>query len=124
MNWINDLKYDKDGLIPAVMQDYKTNEVLMVAYMNKDSLRKTVETRRAHFYSRSRQRLWLKGESSGHIQSVKEIFIDCDNDCLVIKIEQKGGACHTGFRSCFYRKINGNEFKIIGEKVFDPDKVY
>ncbi|MFH1645396.1 MAG: phosphoribosyl-AMP cyclohydrolase [Candidatus Omnitrophota bacterium] len=124
MNWINDLKYDKDGLIPAVMQDYKTNEVLMVAYMNKDSLEKTVETNKAHFYSRSRQKLWLKGESSGHIQSVKEMFIDCDKDCLVIKIEQEGGACHTGYRSCFYRKIEGDEFKVVSEKVFDPDKVY
>ena len=132
MNWIERLKFDKNGLIPAVMQDYKNNEVLMVAYMNKEALRKTIRTKKCHFYSRSRKRLWLKGESSGHIQRVKAIYTDCDKDCLLIKIEQIGGACHTGYRSCFYRKVVGRplrggsaslrtRLKVVGKKVFDPE---
>jgi len=124
MSWIDGLKFNKDGLIPAVMQDYKTGEVLMVAYMNKEALRKTVRTRKTYFFSRSRNKLWLKGETSGHIQKVKEIFVDCDKDCLLIKIEQIGGACHTGYRSCFYRKVSGSRFKVMGKRVFDPNKVY
>ena len=104
MNWIKKLKFDEKGLIPAIIQDYKNNEVLMVAYMNKQALRKTISTRKAHFYSRSRKKLWLKGESSGNIQSVKDIYFDCDMDCLLIKVSQKVAACHIGYRSCFYRK--------------------
>ena len=124
MKWIKDLKF-KDGLIPVVLQDYKSNEVLMVAYMNNVSLKKTVETKKCHYYSRSRKKLWLKGETSGHIQKVKSIFIDCDQDCLLIKIEQLGGACHTGYKSCFYRKLTPRKnLKAIGKKVFDPKKVY
>ncbi|MFH1778611.1 MAG: phosphoribosyl-AMP cyclohydrolase [Candidatus Omnitrophota bacterium] len=120
------LKFDKAGLIPAIIQDYKSGEVLMMAYMNRESLRRTISTGRTHFYSRSRKTLWLKGETSGHIQKVKEIRFDCDADCLLIKVEQKGGACHMGYRSCFYRALKdkrGN-IKIVGKKVFDPDKVY
>jgi len=124
MNWIKDLEF-RHGLIPVVLQDYKSDEVLMVAYMNKLSLKKTLKTKMCHYYSRSRKKLWLKGESSGHTQKVKAIFVDCDMDCLLIKIEQKGGACHTGYRSCFYRKPTpkGNYSK-VGKKVFDPKKVY
>ena len=124
--FISGLKFDKNGLIPAVIQDYKNNEVLMVAYMNDLAVKKTVETKRAHFYSRSRKKLWLKGESSGHVQKVKEIRFDCDADCLLVKVEQVGGACHTGYRSCFYRKLKDRKGNtaVSGKKIFDPDKVY
>ncbi|MFH1868280.1 MAG: phosphoribosyl-AMP cyclohydrolase [Candidatus Omnitrophota bacterium] len=124
MSWIGGLKFDKNGLIPAIAQDYKSNEVLMAAYMNKEAVKKTVKTKKCFFYSRSRKKLWLKGETSGHIQRVKSIFIDCDKDCLLIKIDQAGGACHAGYRSCFYRKVQGAGFKTVGKKVFDPSKVY
>jgi phosphoribosyl-AMP cyclohydrolase len=108
-------------LIPAIAQDWKTGEVLMLAYMNEEALSKTRETGLAHYYSRSRKSLWLKGESSGNLQFVKEIRIDCDGDAVLLLIEQKGGACHTGYRSCFYRTIDG---KVVGKKVFEPDEVY
>lgn len=99
------LKFDEKGLIPAVIQDYKTGEVLMVAYMNKLSLRKTLTTGKTHFWSRSRKTLWLKGETSGHFQYVKRIYYDCDTDCLLIKVRQVDVACHTGNRSCFFRRF-------------------
>lgn len=120
------IKYDDKGLVTAVMQDAKNGEVLMVAFMNAEALAKTVETGLAHFWSRSRGKLWLKGESSGHVQKVKEMRVDCDGDALLLKIEQEGGACHTGYRSCFYRKLkeNGEGYETVGEKVFDPGKVY
>lgn len=122
---LKSLKFDKNGLIPAVMQDYKTGKVLMVAYMNKESFRKTLETGNSWFYSRSRKKLWQKGETSGNVQKVKEIFIDCDGDCLLIKIEQVGKAsCHTGYISCFYRKLIKNKLKICEEKIFNPSDVY
>ncbi len=117
---IKDLKFE-GGLITAIAQDYKTGEVLMVAFMNKEALRKTMETKRAYYWSRSRRALWKKGETSGHEQIVHDIFIDCDADAVLLKVEQIGGACHTGYRSCFYRTIEG---KIIGEKLFEPDEVY
>jgi phosphoribosyl-ATP pyrophosphohydrolase/phosphoribosyl-AMP cyclohydrolase len=101
-----DLKYDNNGLIPAIIQDWKDGEVLMLAYMNEESLKKTIETGYTHFWSRSRNKLWKKGETSGNEQIVKEINYDCDNDTLLIKVEQKGVACHTGSRSCFYSKLN------------------
>ena len=124
MSWIDALKFNKDALIPAVVQDYKNNEVLMVAYMNKEALKKTISTKKCHFFSRSRNKLWLKGETSGHIQKVKAIYIDCDGDCLLIKAKQIEAACHTGYRSCFYRKVVASGLKTAGKKVFDPDKVY
>lgn len=99
------IRFDKDGLIPAVIQDYKDNTVLMLAYMNKESLEKTLATKETWFYSRSRQKLWHKGETSGHYQKVKEIFLDCDNDTILVKVEQIGVACHTGERSCFFNKL-------------------
>lgn len=102
---INDIKFDEKGLIPAIVQDYKTGEVLMQAYMNEESLKKTMGTGRSWFYSRSRQELWEKGATSGNIQEVKEIAYDCDGDSLLIKVEQKGPACHTGNRSCYYRSL-------------------
>jgi phosphoribosyl-AMP cyclohydrolase len=113
------------GLVPAIVQDWKTGEVLMIAYMNPESWAKTQETGRACFWSRSRKKLWLKGETSGHVQIVKEIYLDCDNDALLLKVEQVGGAaCHTGYRSCFYRKIVKGRIEAIGERVFDPKEVY
>lgn len=113
------------GLVPAIVQDWRTGEVLMLAYMNAESWQKTQELGQACFWSRSRQKLWRKGETSGNVQIVKEIFIDCDNDTLLLKVEQMGGAaCHTGYRSCFYRKIIKGQTEIVGEKVFDPKEVY
>nr|WP_217125059.1 phosphoribosyl-AMP cyclohydrolase [Thermodesulfatator indicus] len=113
------------GLVPVIAQDYKTGDVLMLAYMNEEAWKKTLETGKVHYYSRSRNKIWLKGESSGHVQLVKEIFLDCDLDTVLIKVDQLGGAaCHKGYRSCFYRRLDGNELKIVGEKIFDPEVVY
>ncbi len=103
---IKQIKFDNRGLVPAIAQDYKTEEVLMMAYMNKQSLLKTIETGKVHYWSRSREKLWLKGETSGHFQYVKSIHLDCDGDTLLIKIEQIEAACHTGNYSCFYREIH------------------
>jgi len=111
----------KDGLLHVVVQDAHTNEVLMCAYMNEEAFKLTLETNIAHYWSRSRKKLWKKGESSGHIQKVREVFIDCDCDELLLKVEQIGGACHMGYRSCFYRRLDG---EIVGEKVFEPSDVY
>ncbi len=102
---LKDLKFDEEGLIPAIIQDYKTNEVLMVAYMNEKSLKKTIKIKKTCFWSRSRNQFWIKGETSGHFQCVKRITYDCDADALLIKVRQVGVACHTGNRSCFYRKL-------------------
>lgn len=113
------------GLAPAIVQDWKTGEVLMVGYMNAASWAKTLETGRACFWSRSRQKLWMKGETSGHIQIVKEIYVDCDQDAILLRVEQIGGAaCHTGYRSCFYRRLENGRLIEQGERVFDPQEVY
>ncbi len=113
------------GLIPAIVQDAETKDVLMLAYMNKDSWEATLQSGKATFWSRSRQKLWLKGESSGNVQMIKNIFIDCDDDTILLQVDQLGGAaCHTGHRSCFYRKLAGGDFEIVGEKVFNPEDVY
>ncbi len=124
MSVLDKVKFDDNGLVPAVIQDYKNGEVLMVAYMNRESLEKTLSLGKTCFWSRSRQQFWIKGESSGHIQEVKEVFIDCDMDTLLFKVDQKVAACHTGYRGCFYRKIEGDELVVTGEKVFEEDKVY
>ncbi|AUB56785.1 phosphoribosyl-AMP cyclohydrolase [Methanobacterium subterraneum] len=115
-----------EKLVIAIAQDYKTEEVLMVAYMNRDAFEKTIETGKAHYWSTSRNQLWFKGESSGHVQEVKEIFTDCDQDALLLKVKQVGAACHQGYYSCFYREIqdNGQKLEIVKEKVFAPEKVY
>lgn len=119
------LKLDDRGLLTAVVQDAETGEVLMLAFMNREALEKTIETGYAHFYSRSRQKLWLKGESSGHRQAVKEVYFDCDMDAVLVKVEQTGGACHMGYRSCFHRRMNeAGELDVVGRKVFDPGEVY
>ena len=114
-----------EGLVPVVVQDDATGDVLMLAYMNRDAWLKTIETGKATFWSRSRQSLWLKGETSGNVQLVREIRIDCDADTILLKVEQLGGAaCHTGHRSCFYKKLSGGDFITVGERVFDPKDVY
>jgi len=114
-----------DGLVPAIVQDAGTKEVLMMAYMNSQSWEATIKTGKATYWSRSRQALWMKGESSGNVQLVKNIFIDCDNDTILLQVEQLGGAaCHTGHKSCFYRKLDGGDFIIVGEKIFNPEEVY
>lgn len=122
---ISDLKYNDAGLIPAICVDAATGQVLMMAWMNADSLADTIETGKTHFWSRSRQKYWMKGESSGHTQEVKAIYTDCDKDTLVIEVTQHGAACHEGFYSCFYRKLgNEGDWQTVGEKVFNPDDVY
>jgi phosphoribosyl-AMP cyclohydrolase len=119
---IPDLNFDKNGLIPAIIQDAENNEVLMMAFMNIESLEKTISSGHTHFWSRSRKKMWKKGETSGHVQEVKSILYDCDKDTLLIKVIQKGaGACHTGHRSCFFTDIEGRE---TGSKVFSSEDVY
>jgi phosphoribosyl-AMP cyclohydrolase len=122
----SDLKFDGNGLIPAIIQDAATGQVLMMAWMNRDALVKTVQTGKTHFFSRSRNKLWLKGETSGHIQRVKSIARDCDSDVLLVKVEQEGAACHEGYYSCFFREFDkdGNTWNVVGQKLFEPEKVY
>ncbi len=113
------------GLLPAIVQDHASNEVLMLAYINEEAWRQTLVTGKAHYWSRSRNKIWLKGETSGHIQEIREILVDCDADTVVYRVEQLGGAaCHTGHRSCFYRRVAGNELEVIAVPVFDPAEVY
>jgi phosphoribosyl-AMP cyclohydrolase len=121
-----DLNFDKlGGLVPVVVQDYSSGEVLMLGFMNRQAWEETVKTRRATYWSRTRNQLWIKGETSGNFQEVKEIWVDCDEDTILLKVIQEGGAaCHTGFRSCFYRRLEGDKLKIVGERVFDPEEVY
>ena len=116
-----DVDFGDDGLVPAVAQDADSGEVLMLAYVNRAALDATRETGLAHYYSRSRDELWQKGGSSGHTQSVREVRVDCDADALLYVVEQTGGACHTGYESCFHRTLDG---ELVGEQVFDPDDVY
>ena len=118
--------FDEKGLVPAVIQDFRDGAVLMVAYMNKASLLRTVQLKKCVFWSRSRKAFWLKGETSGNVQKVKEIRFDCDGDCLLIKVEQLGiAACHTGHRSCFHRRLKADgSLQVTGRPVFDPKKVY
>jgi phosphoribosyl-AMP cyclohydrolase len=120
------LNFNKiNGLVPAIVQDYKTGEVLMLAFMNLEAWEATLSTGKATYFSRSRQKLWVKGETSGNLQIVKEILVDCDEDTVLLKVEQRGGAaCHTGYRSCFYRKIENGTLSNIGKLIFDPQEVY
>ena len=115
------LKFHDGGLIPVIVQDTTSRDVLMMAYANEEAVRLTGSTGFAHYYSRSRKKLWKKGEESGHFQKVLRVLVDCDEDCLIYEVEQTGAACHTGYRTCFYRTLEGTT---IGEKVFDPEKVY
>ncbi|WP_135821664.1 phosphoribosyl-AMP cyclohydrolase [Halostella litorea] len=116
-----DLDFGDDGLIPAVAQDADSGEVLMLAYVSPEAFERTRETGRAHYYSRSRDELWEKGATSGHVQRVEEVRVDCDGDSVLYLVEQEGGACHTGYESCFYRTADGD---VVGERAFDPDDVY
>lgn len=129
------LEKNGENLVIAVAQDWQTNEVLMVAFMNKQAVEETLKTKKAHYYSTSRGKQWLKGESSGNIQTVKEIYVDCDADAIILKIDQKGAACHEGYRSCFFRQldidkeidldnISDDEIKVISERLFDPKEMY
>jgi phosphoribosyl-AMP cyclohydrolase len=115
-----------NGLLPAIVQEYHSGEVLMLAYINSDSWERTLQTGEAHYWSRTRQEIWHKGESSGHIQKIREIYVDCDNDTVLLRVEQVGGAaCHTGYKSCFHKKIDRNgEESIVGKKIFKPERVY
>ena len=120
-----DFSKSSDGLIPAIAQDYKTGEVLMLAYINEESWAETLKSGYATYWTRSRQKLWKKGESSGNLQEIKEILVDCDEDTVVFKVNQIGdAACHVGYRSCFYRKVEGDKLVTVGKKVFNPEDVY
>lgn len=120
-------KFNAEGLITAVAQDARTGEVLMVAYMNQEALAKTIELGQGVYFSRSRKKLWFKGEESGAVQKVKQILVDCDQDCLILKVEVSQGQCHVGYQSCFYRQVkgkSGNELEFVAQPVYDPRKVY
>jgi phosphoribosyl-AMP cyclohydrolase len=120
-------RFDANGLITAIAQDAKSNQILMVAYMNQEALQQTIDTGLATYYSRSRKKLWRKGEQSGHIQKVEQILVDCDQDCIVLKVIVEAGQCHVGYQSCFYRAIKGGNPKrleFIAEKTYDPEKTY
>jgi phosphoribosyl-AMP cyclohydrolase len=120
-------KFDSNGLIPAIAQDAKTGDILMVAYMNEESLGLTLRTGNAVYFSRSRQKLWKKGEQSGHMQKVHQVLADCDQDCLILKVTVDSGQCHTGYQSCFYRAVSATDPQkliFLAEKVYDPAKAY
>lgn len=125
MDLLEKVSFNNESLLPVIVQDINGGEVLMMAWMDKEALRKTIDSGKAYFWSRSRKKLWLKGESSGHYQLVREMRIDCDEDTLLIKVEQIKAACHKGYKSCFFREINKEgKIELIGEKVFEPGKVY
>ena len=126
MSFYDQLKFDTQGLIPAIIQDRKTGRVLMMAWMNRASLEKTIATGRTHFWSRSRQKLWMKGETSGHVQQVKDIAFDCDGDVLLIQVEQTGAACHEGYQSCFFRTVakDGKSFKVTETRLETSRQIY
>lgn len=123
--WLDKIKWTEDGLVPAIAQDHKTGEVLMMAWMNRESLSLTVEENRAIYWSRSRQSLWRKGESSGHVQNLHDIRLDCDADVILLKVEQLGDiACHTGRRSCFYQQLKNDQWQAVEPVLKDPDDIY
>jgi phosphoribosyl-AMP cyclohydrolase len=125
MNALEQVKFDDQGLIPAISQDHKTGEILMFAWMNKEALTLTIEKQQAVYYSRSRKKLWFKGEESGHTQVIKEIYSDCDQDVILLKIEQVGGiACHTGRASCFFQKLDNNNWRTTKDVIKDPKDIY
>ena len=125
MNFFEKLKFNDDGLIPAIIQEEETGRVLMMAWMNESSLKTTIEKGKTHFWSRSRQKYWMKGESSGHTQQVKSIAFDCDGDTLLIQVSQVGAACHEGYQSCFFRTINdAGDFDVSENRLVNPSKIY
>jgi len=122
---LDTLKWDDRGLISVIFQDNETGEVLVLGYVNREALQLTLDTGKAHLFRRSHGKVMMKGETSGNVQIVKEVLVDCDADAILLKIEQIGGAaCHEGYRSCFYRKLVGDELQVVGERVFDPKEVY
>ena len=124
-DWLDEVQWDKDGLVPAIAQDASSGQVLMVAWMNRDALSETVGSARAVYWSRSRSRLWRKGEESGHVQTVKEIRLDCDGDVVLLKVDQAGGiACHTGRASCFFRKLEAGTWVVTQPVLVEPDEIY
>jgi phosphoribosyl-AMP cyclohydrolase len=124
-SWLNEIRFNEDGLIPVIAQDAGTGRVLMLAWMNREALKLTVEKKQAVYWSRSRGKLWHKGEESGHIQQVREIRFDCDEDVILLKVEQTGGiACHTGRESCFYRLLQGDQWVEVDEVIKDPKDIY
>ncbi len=126
MSFYDKLKFTADGLIPAIVQDHATGRVLMMAWMNRDSLETTIKTGKTNFWSRSRQKFWMKGESSGHTQSVKGLAFDCDGDTLLVQVEQVGAACHEGYQSCFFRSVQGDgaSYKITEPQLQTPGEIY
>jgi phosphoribosyl-AMP cyclohydrolase len=122
--WIETLRWNDDGLIPAVVQDSTTGAVLMFAWMNREALVRSLATGQTHFYSRSRQALWHKGATSGHVQEIIELRVDCDADVLLVRVRQHGGACHEGYTSCFFRKLDGDRLIVDADRRFDPASVY
>ncbi|SMN10755.1 Phosphoribosyl-AMP cyclohydrolase [uncultured Candidatus Thioglobus sp.] len=125
MNVLTQIQFNKDGLIPAIVQDFKTGEVLMFAWMNKEALSLTIEKQQAVYYSRSRKQLWFKGEESGHTQLIKEIYTDCDNDVMLLKVEQVGGiSCHTGRKSCFFQQLDNDKLTCVSNVLKDPKEIY
>ncbi len=124
-NWLDAIRWNSDGLVPAIAQDADTGDILMMAWMNRESLRLTAEEGQAVYWSRSRGKLWRKGESSGHQQLIRDIRLDCDEDVILLKVEQKGGiACHTGRRSCFYRTLKDGQWQAVDPVIKDPDAIY
>jgi len=124
MSFIDNLKFNEQGLIPAIIQEEGTGRVLMMAWMNADSIRDTIEKGKTHFWSRSRQKYWMKGESSGNTQQVKDVAYDCDADTLLIQVEQIGAACHEGYKSCFCTSVKEGESEITEERLIDPEEMY
>ena len=125
MSALEQIQFDDNGLIPAIAQDFETGEILMFAWMNEESLALTIEKLQAVYYSRSRKKLWFKGEESGHTQLIKEIYTDCDNDVILLKVEQVGGiACHTGRKSCFFQKLKDGDWKSVAKVIKDPKDIY
>jgi phosphoribosyl-AMP cyclohydrolase len=123
--WLDEVRFNENGLVPAIAQDADSGRILMMAWMNRESLRLTAEKMEAVYFSRSRNRLWHKGEESGHTQKVREIRFDCDEDVILLKVEQMGGiACHTGRESCFFRRLDGNRWVEVDEVIRDPDEIY
>jgi len=125
MKAIDQIQFNENGLIPVITQDFSSNEVLMMAWMNKEALSLSVQTKKAVYFSRSRKKLWFKGEESGHSQDIVEIYTDCDQDVVLLKVNQKGGiACHTGRSSCFFNKLENKEWQIISKVIKDPKEIY
>jgi len=124
MKFLDQLKFNADGLIPAIIQQQSTGRVLMMAWMNRASLEKTIATRKTWFWSRSRQKFWMKGESSGHVQEVRDLSFDCDGDTVLIQVEQTGAACHEGYQSCFFRSLDGEGWKVTEAQLETPEQIY